>query len=834
MRLVQLCVALLIASQLMAQNQDWKQLIHANESATFSELCQQIDAYFKSLPAIEQSEEKNESEGSAYNQYQQWKYFMQFRLTEDGRLPSSEVILDAFATEKAKQKVAKSANCSWTFIDQVDNDGGYWGIGRTTCVTFHPTNDQLYYICSPGGGIWKTTNGGATYTSSDDGLPYGACSNLLIDPSNPNILYVSNGDNSGWWTTSTGVYKSIDAGATWLPTTLVSGINVRAIYELKMSPTDPDIIVAATSTGLYRTMDAGLNWTQIRSGAHSSVCFQPNNGLVIYAALDDYWGVSQVYKSTDLGTNWNDATAFNMNHNFIKLATTPLDPNRLLVSCSFDGNRPLFETTNNAISFNQLADTPENSIIAYSPNDVNTLYCGYVVAYRSTNGGNSWTQITDWWGSGNYTEIHADFHYVAYSNNPSHVYFCNDGGMYKYNETTDTWTDKSNGLKIGQFYRIANATNHDVFMIGGTQDNGGRKRLPNGSWENANGGDGMEVAIQPDDMDTYYTTYINGTGFNRTTDGGVNAVDIHDNIPVATNGQWVTPYDLDPNNSNVIVAGYDNMFRTDDQGDSWTMIGTNTVNPSEGYVDLEIAPSNSDIIYASYQDFIFKTINGGADWTTTNIISNAPITRITVHPTDPNRIWVSRGGYSANYKVAYSGDGGTTWVNYSTGLPNVPCNVIIYEPNSPNRLYVGNDYGVYYRDSVMTSWQPYGQDLPITFVNDLEIVQTSQKLRAGTFGRGIWETDLCATSVAGMDETGISDSYALIYPNPAQDEFFIVQKSIQPIENVSMVDLNGKQLAIQLEYKTGMILVRFDLPAGMYVLNYTVNGQVFSNKVSVK
>jgi len=834
MRLVQLCVALLIASPLMAQNQDWKQLIHANESATFSELCQQIDAYFKALPAIEESEEKNEGEGSAYNQYQQWKYFMQFRLTEDGRLPSSETILDAFATEKAKQKVAKSANCSWTFIDQVDNDGGYWGIGRTTCVTFHPTNDQLYYICSPGGGIWKTTNGGATYTSSDDGLPYGACSNLLIDPSNPNILYVSNGDNSGWWTTSTGVYKSIDAGATWLPTTLVSGINVRAIYELKMSPTDPDVIVAATTNGLYRTVDAGMNWTQIRSGAHSSVCFQPNNGLVIYAALDDYWGVSQVYKSSDLGTNWNDATAFNMNHNFIKLATTPLDPNRLLVSCSFDGNRPLFETTDNATSFNQLADTPENTIIAYSPNDVNTLYCGYVVAYRSTNGGNSWTQITDWWGSGNYTEIHADFHYVAYSNNSSHVYFCNDGGMYKYNETTDTWTDKSNGLKIGQFYRIANAGNHDVFMIGGTQDNGGRKRLPNGSWENANGGDGMEVAIQPDDMDTYYTTYINGTGLQRTTNGGIDVVDIHQNIPGTTNGQWVTPYDLDPNNSNVIVAGYDNMFRTDDQGDSWTMIGTNTVNPSEGYVDLEIAPSNSDIIYASYQDFIFKTINGGADWTTTNIISNAPITRITVHPTDPNRIWVSRGGYSANYKVAYSGDGGTTWVNYSTGLPNVPCNVIIYEPNSPNRLYVGNDYGVYYRDSVMTSWQPYGQDLPITFVNDLEIVQTSQKLRAGTFGRGIWETDLCATSVAGIDETGISDSYALIYPNPAQDEFFIVQKSIQPIENVSMVDLNGKQLAIQLEEKTGMLVVRFDLPAGMYVLNYTVNGQVFSNKVSVK
>lgn len=828
---------MLLASPVaFGQLQEWKQIVYVNQSEDFKTICSKIETYFQEhekAEHLEQNTEKEE-EGSGYNKYLQWKYFMQFRLTEDGHLPTPEVIMDVFANEKAKQKITKSATCDWTYIDQVENDGGYWGIGRTTCVTFHPSTDQTFFVCSPGGGIWKTTDGGQTYASSDDGLPYGAAANLLIDPSNPNTMYVSNGDHSGWWTTSTGVYKTTNGGQTWLPTSLAFSLNNTAIYELKMSPSDPNVIFAATTNGLYRTLDGGLNWSVVRAGSYTSVCFRPDNGNVVYAALNDYWGVSQVYQSTDGGTNWNAITSFTWNYNSIRLATTPLDADRLLVSCDYSGNRPLFQSTDGGATFDQLADTPENTIIAYSPNDVNTLYCGYVVAYRSTNGGNSWDQITDWYGSGMYTEVHADFHYVGYSGNPSHIYFCNDGGVYRLNETTDTWTDLSNGMKIGQFYRIANAGNNDVFMIGGTQDNGGRKRLTIGEWVNANGGDGMEVAIQPDDMDTYYTTYINGTGLQRTTDGGLNTVDIHQNIGQQTNGQWVTPYDLDPNNSNVIVAAYDNIFRTTNQGDTWEMIGTNTIAPGEGFTDIEIAASNSDIIYAAYHDYLFKTTNGGNTWTTVNLPANAPITRIAVHPQDPDKIWVSRGDYSNGFKVTYSANGGTNWTNYSTGLPNVPCNVVIYEPNSPGRLYVGNDYGVYYRDSLMSSWQPYGENLPVTFVNDLKIVPTAGKLRAGTFGRGIWEVDLCATSEAGLNEEGIAGTYALIYPNPSSGDVYIVRKTVYAIEQVTLHDLTGKQVPFTMEQKDEVIQLHTNLPAGMYVLNYTANGKLFSEKISVK
>lgn len=828
---------MLLAGSVFGQLQEWKQIVYANQKDDFRTICEKVEAYFESHEEEEklrEHHEEAEEEGSSYNHFLQWKYFMQFRLTEDGHLPAPATVMNAFADENARQKIHRSTDCPWTFIDQVENDGGYWGIGRTTCVSFHPSNDQIYYVCSPGGGIWKTTDGGQHYNAADDGLPYGATANLLINPTDPNVLYVSNGDHSGWWTTSTGVYKSTDGGQSWLPTTLVFNLDNTAIYEMQMSPTDPNVIFAATTNGLYRTTDGGLNWTIARAGGHSSVRFQPGNGNVVYAAFNDYWGVSQVYKSTDGGTTWNAITTYTWNYNFIKLATTQQDPDRLLVSCDYAGNRPLFQSSDAGATFSTLTDTPENSIIAYSPNDVNTLYCGYVVAYRSTDGGTTWDQITNWYNDGQHTEIHADFHYVGYSNNASHIYFCNDGGMYRLNETTDTWTDLSNGLKIGQFYRIANAGNNDVFMIGGTQDNGGRKRLVSGEWVNANGGDGMEVAIRPDDFDTYYTTYINGTGLQRTTDGGNTTTDIHANIPGTTNGQWVTPYELDPNNSDVIVAAYDNIFRSTDQGDTWDMIGTNTIAAGEGFTDMEIAPSNSLVIYAAYQDVLFKTTNGGTTWTTSNLPGNAPISRIEVHPDDASKIWVSRGNYSNNTKVTYSPDGGTTWTNYSTGLPNVPCNVVIYEPNSPGRLYAGNDYGVYYRDSTMSSWQPFGTDLPVTFVNDLKFVPTAHKLRAGTFGRGVWEIDLCASSSAGMFEQTLSSDYAVIYPNPSKGDIWVVQKTVHPVERIALTDMAGKKVAFSSEVSGDVTTLHLKVAAGTYVLNYVVNGRNFSQKITVE
>lgn len=811
----------------LAQDTGWKRFT-TGENKSFEAACQQIDQYFLLHP----DEEKN-SEGSSYNAYQQWKYFWKNRLTEEGNFPDSKLVQSAFVDaylEKQMGRAEDSLSCPWTYIDQTTNSGGYWGMGRTTSAVFHPVNNQIFYVASAAGGIWKTTNNGQSYTPMNDGLPYGAASNLLMDPGNPDVLYVSNGDHVGWWAYSSGVYKSTDGGQNWLPTGLVFNFGNTAIYKMQMDPLNSQIIYAATTNGLYKTVNGGNNWTVVRSGSHSDVKFKPGNSNIIYTATDDYWGSSEIYKSSNGGQSWSQLTNLNTNYNFIKLVTTPLDNQRIGYVCS-QPDQSFYESTDEGSNFVFRSILPEGNLIAYAPNNPQQLYCGFLKIFRSNDSGVNWTQMTDWYNTGVLPEIHADQREIVYTPNNQEIVFCNDGGIYRYNIANDFWTDHSNGLLIGQFYRIAHSSSHPLMMIGGTQDNGGRKRNQSGNWENVNGGDGMEVAIEPGNDNVYYTTYIFGTGWNRTTDNGANWTDIQQNIPGQPEGQWVTPYDLDPNNPQTIVAGFDQVWRSTDRGDSWTAISNDLSGNGEDLTDIEIAPSNSNVIYAALNNKVYVTQNLGQSWLTYTLPGTAPITRIAIHPTIPGIAWVTRGGYSSSIKVYRTSNFGAGWSNYSTGLPNVPANCVIYQNGSNDRLFVANDLGVYYRDNDMNTWEPFGIDLPSTLVNDLKIHYPTSKLRAGTFGRGIWEVDLCPQQTQGSKEL-IQDDLLMIYPNPSHGIIQIKNKNTEPIQEISLCNIDGKVISFNEVSTTDYSrVIEFDGAAGIYFLNIKQAGKIRHYKI---
>ncbi|MFN0203397.1 MAG: WD40/YVTN/BNR-like repeat-containing protein, partial [Bacteroidia bacterium] len=225
-------------------------------SKNFYEIQAQAKSYFESQP----TEEKPflEKESSEYAKYRQWEWFWKSRINEDGSFPD---IQGGEALQMAQNQQKTSTQPDWTFISQTVCDGGYNGMGRASGIAFHPTDVNTFYVASPIGGIWKTTNGGATYTSLGAGMGYGGASNLLIDYTNPNIMYCSNGDHSGWWTYSMGIYKSTDAGQTWTSAGLNWSLaNNVAISKLTMSPSDPKVLFAATTLGLYRTTNGGTNW----------------------------------------------------------------------------------------------------------------------------------------------------------------------------------------------------------------------------------------------------------------------------------------------------------------------------------------------------------------------------------------------------------------------------------------------------------------------------------------------------------------------------------------------------------------------------------------------
>lgn len=724
------------------------------ESANFFKICKTNEKEFKK-EGTNKIGEPGEFVDDEYSKFKRWQWFWKDRILPDGSFPD---ISNNMKYHSVAQKLSKAywsgedrSDPTWKLISQTSTTGGYNGMGRTTCTAFHPTDANTFYVGSPQGGLWKTTNNGQSYAPLTDALPYTAVGSCVVDPVEPNTIYITCGDHSGWWTYSIGVYKSTDGGTTWAPTglmyTLAQGV---AMFKLLIDPFDHNLIYLAASNGVYKSVNGGVQWTKVKDGFYSDIAFEPGTSN-LYAAQHDYWGSSEIYSTTNKGLNWSKLSNFNMKYNWIRLAVSPANPSILAASNSSDNS--LYVSYSKGANLNKIGNMPaqsngnaENAVLFISPTNANVFYAGYVNIYKSTTGGTNWKQQTLWYGGGGYPEVHADHHNITYSPiNKKQIWFNCDGGVYRYDETADSWTDFSKGLAITQFYRIAISQKDSKFMIGGTQDNGGRKMLSNGNWAATNGGDAMEVAIDPTNDNIIYTTYVNGKLY-RSNDKWVNDqyYEISSKIPGGKpNGSWITPYMIDPNASSTLVAGYNDVFITTNKGESWAKISNSLTGSVDNTLNcLQIAASDSKIIYCSRNNTLYKTINQGTNWSTITVPDNGDITSITIHPTNSNIIWLTKNGYNAGQKVYKSTNGGNSWVNISGTLPNIPVNCMIYEKGSKDALYIGTDIGVYYRSNNLTDWVPFTLGLPNTEVSDLEIQYEKKLIRAATYGRGIWESAL--------------------------------------------------------------------------------------------
>jgi len=264
--------------------------------------------------------------------------------------------------------------------------------------------------------------------------------------------------------------------------------------------------------------------------------------------------------------------------------------------------------------------------------------------------------------------------------------------------------------------------------------------MVNNQWTHVLGADGMGVAIDPTNVNTLYAE-SQGGGMNKSTDGGLSFHGIAP--PHNGGGSWITPYMLDPNNAQTIYAGFVNLWKSTDAGATWDSISA--FNYVGNITALNVSSLNSNYIYAYRNDTLYKTNNGGATWSNISAglpLTSATLTYIALSNTDTNHIWVSFSGYTNWLKVYGSNDGGATWYNYTGNLPNIPVNCIIYQNNSYEGLYIGTDIGIFYKDTTLANWQPYFNGLPNVIVNDLTINYQTNKIRAATYGRGMWESAL--------------------------------------------------------------------------------------------
>lgn len=690
--------------------------------------------------------------------FERWKWYWRDRVHEDGSFPDLLSHFNKYQLISKESGQVKARNVAqWKHEGPVKNTGGYWGMGRTTHVSFHPTQPNTFFVASPNGGIWKTLDGGKTYASIADQLPYQPVGIVLVNPSNPNTLYATLGEKEGWWQYSMGVYKTTNGGTTWNPTALSWKLtDNKVIYALQMNPLNPAILIAATSDGIYKTFNGGNSWSRLRTENFSDVIYKPGDTATVYAASNDYWGQSNVYKSIDGGNTFQQVSDFGLQKVFLKFATTAADPNYLGLNMSVDGQKRYYLSENSAQSFEFVSNMPENLVLYFSQNNKSVLYCGYVVIYKSTDGGKNWNQITDWWASGRgLPEIHADHHFIGHHpNRPDELYFGCDGGVYRYRESTQTWDELVNGLAITQFYKMAISTTVPPVLIGGSQDNGGWVRRANGTWGNTNGGDAMTQIIDPTNSNIGYTEYWGGNAVYRTTNGFNNLDDITTNIGATLPGQWVTPFGLNPRNSKTFIIAFNDIFVSHDRGNSFRQISSNlTGNTDNDLREVRISPVDTNFIVASRGNILYTTKDFGKNWKTSNLISNLEITGFEFHPQNANRMWCTRGGYGA-IKVMESNNQGTSWINLTKNMVNTPVLCIAYDEPS-NTLFIGTDFGVFYSDADQVDWQYYGSGLPHTSVTDIEIHQSLRKMFVSTYGRGFYSIDLpdCAPAALQLSSS---------------------------------------------------------------------------------
>jgi hypothetical protein len=792
---------LFIAATMNAQEVNIFELMERKD-LTLQEIETIADDYFKKVGT---------EKGSGYNQYQRWLFEQRFRTDEEGHFIKPETENAAFKKAKSlmpKQKGIALAG-TWTELGPkswVRTSGWNPGVGRLTSVAIHPSNTAVIYVSSPGGGIWKSTNSGASWLPRIDHVNSAWMNvyNLCIAPTNQNHVYAA--------LTSGGVIKSINAGSTFAAT----GVGPSSTKKVVVHPTNSSIVFASASNGLWRSINGGTSWTQVQASSKEDIEFKPGNPNIMYASSSSG---SSVWRSLDNGVTWTALTAANgiTNVGRTLLAVSPNNPNvvyAVQASGSLFGR--MYKSTNSGASFvTTVVGNPASGTnyfgyektgtgttgqagydmaICVNPINVNEVHIAGIICWKSTNGGVSFVAETEWFLPNTTGYNHADVHGLEWVGTT--IYSTSDGGIYKSTNNGGDWTDLSSGLGIRQFYRISNAKTSTTMLAGGAQDNGSTYRKAAGNFVEWLGADGMDCAISPTNSNKAIGTSQNGAIYLTT-----NAGDSRTNLTQPSSGNWVTPLAYHPTSDVTIYGGWTGIYKSVNSGSTWTKISGATI--SGQLTCIAVAPSNANVIFGSIGSTLYRTIDGGATWST--LTAPASINSICVSPVNSQRIWIACN--STVNRVYRSNDRGTTWINLSAGLPAIAARSVAVDNNAGESVYVGMNIGVYYRDNVNTAWVQHATGLPLVAINEVEIQFSGNKIRAATYGRGVWETPLNLTVPASPEavsedgkispedgeETGIANLN--LFPVPA-DKFLNYEFGSSFKHTVEIVLVNSKEAVL--------------------------------------
>ncbi|MFC2133031.1 T9SS type A sorting domain-containing protein [Bacteroidota bacterium] len=792
--------------------------------------------------------------------------------------------------EETHKKYLRSGQslAEWQFAGP-DNIGG-----RVVDIEFNPQNPEIVYAAGATGGVLKSTDMGNSWFPIFDDQASLTIGDIAIDPLHPDTIYVGTGEANGGHNNfpGAGIFKSTDAGLTWehiglehiglentasIGRIIIDPVNPQRIFvaavgsyfkptpdrgiyfsddggdnwtislfvsdstgaiDIVMDPTDPNFMMAAMwervrrpasnhlygpTSGIYRTFDGGENWTLLdeTNGLPSNNAFYGNNpgigygrvGLAMcqsqpnisYALINDSKGYVGLYRTNDYGTTWFDADiddefesgGFDFSWFFGQVRVHPIDPNIVYVL---------------DISFMRSSNGGEDVDIRY----------GYSGDYRD--------------------ELHVDHHALAFNpDDPDYIISGNDGGINISTDGGESWSNHAH-IPLTQFYEIGIDYNKPERLYGGTQDNN-TIRTTTGAlddWSVIYGGDGFYVIVDSSvetDTTIIYAESQNG-GLIKLTEipnGNMDLKGAKEGVDGSDPVNWSMPVVMDPNNNNVLYLGTNRIYRTINKADFWEPISEDLTNgpyqTSLGTVSaIAVAPSDTNVIYAGTDDGnLWVSDNYGTGWNQIidEVLPLRWITRIVVDPADAGKVYVTYSGLKwmePQPHVFKSEDMGENWVNISSNLPDAPVNAFAVDLYNSNVLYLGNDVGAYISRNGGISWDVLGSGIPIVPVADMKIHPVENYLVIGTYGRSMYKIDLAEVTGVENQSESLPVEFALYqnYPNPFNPATTI-KFQLSKASNITLTiyDVLGREISklLDKEFRAGIHQVEFngeDISSGVY------------------
>lgn len=704
--------------------------------------------------------------------------------------------------------------------------------GRIRAVAVHPTDPNTVYIGAVSGGVWKSTNGGTSWTSLADFMGNIAVCALVIDPNNSNTIYAGTGE--GFFNLDAirgaGIFKSTDAGASWTQLPSTNNVNFYYVNDLDFDAVN-GVLYAATRKGLYSSNDGGVNFTaKVTAGGSDANCMDIEIALTNPRTIFATFGLfsqAEIWRSTDAGVSFAQNMAL-ANFGRIEMAVSKSNPAVAYASfmdLSTYGTGAIIYTTNTGTNwFYATVPGPSYSgaatytggqawydnILAVDPDNANNLLAGGIDNWKTTDGGTNWTQKTNWYTwSGAPPYVHADQHaYVFAPSNSNIVYLGNDGGMYKSTNKGESWSSLNNNLFITQFYYGAVNPTGTVYA-GGTQDNGTLRSTGSSNWTEILGGDGGATEIDFNNTNNIYMEYIN-LAFFKSTDGGATFFKSMNGIPTGPNfydgttdrTQFISPFSMDPNNSSTIVAGTYRVWRTTNGAANWSAISGDLTGDGSGgsgatVSTVIVAKGNSNVIYAGCSNGrVQVTTDGGSSWNLRiSGLPNLAITRIATDPNNPTTAYVTFSGYQASSKIYKTTNYGSNWTNISGNLPNIPTNCVVVNPANGNNIFVGTDLGLFSTANGGSTWVQDVAGMANVPVFDLDYRSSDNKLFAATHGRSMFATQITTSVEEISNEIPKEFDLSYNYPNPFNPSTKF-KYALPEGRNVKIViyDINGSKV----------------------------------------